>query len=134
MPVSDAVDTLGGVAVTRLRAAVGGYMNGYWQAGTPVTDAITCSIQPMTGRDLQVLPEGQRADEVQVFYSTSELRTREPQQWDADTLLFAGVTWRVIRVKTWAALGATYYRALVAKVTPSGSVAALSAVESGDHL
>lgn len=134
MPVSDAVDALGGVAVTRLRAAVGAYANGYWQAGTSVTDAITCSVQPMTGRDLQVLPEGQRADEVQVFYSNSELRTREPQQWDADTLLFAGVTWRVIRVKTWAALGATYYRALAAKVAPSGSVGTSNVSESGDHL
>lgn len=132
MSVAPAVDALGGTPITLVREGAGTLVGGYWQAGATTNSTVLCSVQAPNGRDLQVLPDGQRADEVRVIFSTNVLRTREPGQWDPDALVFDGFTWRVKNVQTWTAFGGTYYRALVTKVTPAGSVGNATPAEAGD--
>lgn len=50
-------------------------VNGIAQAGAVSTLKIQAVAQPVTGRFLQLLPEGLHADEARVLYTTTELFT-----------------------------------------------------------
>lgn len=107
---------------TRTRTAAGSYdTHGVYTAGSAATSSVDASIQPSHGRDLQVLPEGRRGDEIRTVYCMTELRTTSPAG-AADKLTVDGETWEVIHVFPWASLrpALTYYRALIARTTPSG--------------
>jgi len=66
--------------VTRLTAAVPPIdAHGRAIAPTPSTFVIgTACLQPLTGRDLLVMPEGERSEETKWLYSDTELRGRGP--------------------------------------------------------
>lgn len=81
-------------------------------AGT--TLSISASVQPVDGRTLQALPEGQRAEESRVIYTATELRTRGPAG-EADDVTIDGEPWTVTRVERWDGFGETYFRAFVAR-------------------
>lgn len=105
----------GTYTVTR-RAAESDDGHGRAVAGATSTLSIVASVQPMSGRDLQALPEGQRADETVVIYTTTFLTTRSETN-APDTLVIGGNTYEVFRVETWVAFGRTHYRAYAARRT-----------------
>lgn len=105
---------------TVTRTAAGTRTLGRYTPGAPSTFSIVASIQPVTGRDLQTLPEGQRAEETRVVYTTTELRTRTATV-EPDTLSIDSETWAVTKVERWQAFGGTHYRAMVARQTPGGA-------------
>lgn len=71
---------------------------------------ITAGIQPLRGRELQDLPEGQRADETRILYTTTPLRTRQPGA-EADLVTIDGEVWRVDTVDSWP----SYYRCVITR-------------------
>jgi len=99
---------------TVTRTAAGTRTLGRYTAGAASTFSIEASVQPVTGRDLQAMPEGQRAEETKVVYTTTELRTRTPAG-EPDTIAIDSETWAVTKVERWDAFGDTHYRAYVAR-------------------
>ncbi len=82
--------------------------------GFPTTFSIEASIQPVTGRDLRSLPEGQHADDTKIVFTVTELKTRSPSS-EPDVITYKGEPWQVIRVEDWEHWGSTHYRCMMAR-------------------
>lgn len=81
----------------------------------------TASIQPLSGRQLASLPEGQSAEDTRVVYTTFELRTRGPAN-APDIVLYNDEQWRVYQVLPWEGLsGSPHYVAYIARQTNQAS-------------
>jgi hypothetical protein len=103
---------------TVTRTAAGTLTTGRYTAGATSSFSIVATIQPMTGRNLKILPEGQHAEETMVVYTTTELRARTPAS-EPDVFTFDGEAWKVVNVKRWQAFGDTHYVATIGRtVTP----------------
>lgn len=71
---------------------------------------------PVTGRALNVLPEGLRSHETLALYTTDALRTAlDPAGAQGDLVAYNGLTYEVQVTERWADNGA-YYRSLATKV------------------
>lgn len=79
-----------------------------------VTFAIVASIQPVRGRELADLPEGQRGDEIKVVYTTTEVQTRMPG-FEPDVITIDGEPWTLIRSERWESFGSVHWRAYCAR-------------------
>lgn len=120
MSLAAAIDSFKTGTYTVTRYATGSYTAGRWAPGAPSTLNIDACIQPLTGRDLKILPEGRRADETLVLYTKTLLRVPS-QGGGADQVSISGVMYEVIHVETWSsAIADTYYRVLAARVNSSG--------------
>ena len=76
-------------AQTVMRQTGGGYVRGEWVDGTQAVVTIYGSVQPVSGQELLVLPEGRRTSEVVKVYTDSELNTSEIGQ-DPDRMMWRG--------------------------------------------
>jgi len=93
---------LGSVPVTLRRyGAVTRDSGGYATAlPTPTETTIYAAVQPMKGRDLQILPEGERAKDYRKFYTYSEVRTSVQATGEpADRIVYGGIVYEVQQVK-----------------------------------
>ncbi len=81
---------------------------------SPSTLTVTASVQPLTGRELQRLPEGMRTKELMKMYLVEELLVSAPGQ-EPDTVSIDGVDFQVEAVERWGPLG-NYHKAIVSKV------------------
>jgi hypothetical protein len=112
----------GTYSVTRSSGAGSYDTNGdYTPAGTSVIN-VKASIQPLNGRELKVLPEGQHGAELRKVYSVTELKTRTPTS-EPDIVSYKGEDWEVVAVEGWEAFGSgsggDHYKAIIARtVTP----------------
>lgn len=52
----------------------GAYVNGFWIEGSEVTTTIKASVQPISGKDVELLPEGKRLNESFKLFTDSELK------------------------------------------------------------
>ncbi len=100
MPASDAIARRA-KPVTITRPGSGSYVGGIWQAATPENIAIQAVIQPMTGKERALLPEGQRETGRWRVWSMVELRVN-------DTLQIHGTNCVLIAVEKWT----DHYRAV----------------------
>lgn len=102
-------EELGAVEATRTRyAAQSVSASGVVTRGNGSDTDIVGVFQPVTGLDLQNLPEGRRADEVSVFFTESELRVR-------DWLTVGADIYEVDSVKTRSEFSETWYRAVISR-------------------
>lgn len=99
--------------VTRQSASAYGD-DGVLDAPTTSTVTIRACVQPVTGRELQRLPEGLRTRELLSVWTATQLFTQGAGQ-DPDLLDIDGDTWEVQTVERWDTLGA-YWKVVVAKV------------------
>ncbi len=102
----------GPFTVTRTEA--GEREKGRYTPGDDDTFTIVASVQPVGGRELRDLPEGQRADETRVIYTLTELRTRQGET-EPDVITLDGQPWTVIRVERFDSFGETHYRAYASR-------------------
>lgn len=86
------------VALVVTRTAPAAPVNGITPAGSTTTTPIDGSVQPVTGRALRDLPEGQRTDDVRVIYTEQECfvrdATHEPDVIAIPDMDLNGRTWR----------------------------------------
>jgi len=85
--------------VTLRRFQSGGYTNGRWTDGSFVDSAITSSIQPLKGEEMQELPEGRRDSEGYKLYTSTLINTITSV--NPDLILFFGKTFEAIQVFPW---------------------------------
>lgn len=102
--------------VTRASSASSYDANGRPVAGGTTTITVNASVQPTSGRDLQLLPEGERTKESLTFFATSELRTSDPETGTpADRVAYGSKNYEIQSVQDWSEL-AGYWRAVGMKV------------------
>jgi hypothetical protein len=95
----------------------GTYVAGVFTPAATSTVSVIASVQPMTGRDLQRLPDGLRAMELLVVFSVDELKVAAPGV-RPDVLAIDDATWQVETVERFNVLG-NYYRSIVSKIPES---------------
>jgi len=87
---------LGLSTVTRRRFATGSRTSGRFTAGAATDTAILMSVQPLNGRELASLPEGERSSTVLKGYTESDVRTLDqiasPQEL-ADRIVVLSGRW-----------------------------------------
>ncbi len=99
----------------------GDYVDGYWVETGENTIAITASIQPATGKDLQNVEEGRRNSGVFAVFTSTEIRTAEQATasadpgTEADELVINGQRYEAVHVEPWANNVINHYRALFAR-------------------
>lgn len=101
------------------RRTAGAITNGIAAAPSEATFTIEAVVQPVTGRELQSLPEGMRTEQVVSIHTTSSLRTaNEAGGLLPDHIDWQGATYQVRRVEDWSDQGG-YYLAHATRVEAS---------------
>lgn len=100
----------GTYAVTRRAKAT--FVQGIATPGATTPIEIAASVQPASGRDLLRLPEGRRATETRVVYTTTQLLVgSQGGTNEADLITIDGASWEVQLVESWpGAVG--YFKAI----------------------
>lgn len=102
------------------RTAAGSYVDGFYVDGGVSSFNIDASIQPVTGRETLAVPEGYRAEETRVVYTTTELRALTPTSI-GDVITYKSEPWEVIKSEQWPDLaGSEFTRAYIARRPPGG--------------
>lgn len=104
--------TSGTYVVTR--TAVGTTTKGIYTAGATSTFSIVASVQPVDGKTLDALPEGERMKETRLVFTETELKARTPAH-EPDWIAIGGERYEVFRVKKWEAFGESHYEALISR-------------------
>jgi hypothetical protein len=138
MSLNEVIEDLENATITVQRTTAVARVNGVKQAGTVSTFTCIAGIQPaynvnrvVGGADLHALVDGQRITDVRIFWTTVELRTREPAgngfpAQEPDLIIgFEGANWTVIRVEKWSPPEEegdddTHFKSIVTKQTFGG--------------
>ena len=106
------VDTFGGL-VSCTRFAAGYTVNGRSVPGAPIPFTIYAVIEPLAGRELLILPEGERSKESVKIYTDTRLQTiNETGMIKADRVSWQGRQFEVRNVKIWSDGEDTFYQAV----------------------
>jgi hypothetical protein len=120
--LNEVITGLGAATYTVVRTGAGIYDHGRYVVGGPSTFTIVAGVEPVTGRELYDMPEGQRGDEVVKIFTAYPLRTRAPGN-DPDVILYRGEPWTVVNVALWDGLGQIHYEAKAVRApSPAGTV------------
>lgn len=100
------------------RTAAGTLSSGVYTSGATSTVNITASVQPLNGRDRQVLPEGIGQTDARKVITTTQLYAGGTT-YEADKITIDGETWVVVHVDgPWIAFGGTHYNVTVTRESP----------------
>lgn len=86
--------------------------------GATETFEIVASIQPLSGREAQTLPEGRTANDTRTMYTTDELITQS-KQYLPDEITIGDDRWAVYQVSKWEGRrpsGSPHYVALIVRL------------------
>jgi len=92
----------GTYTVSRISAGSSTYVAGRRQAGSTSTFSIPAVVVPLSGMDLQRLPEGFQSQQTIAIYTTVELKTASSDTaQDADQLNYQGQQYQIENVEHW---------------------------------
>lgn len=100
--------------VTRASGAGAYGSDGKFDEPGTTTLSVQAVVHPLTGRDLQRLPEGLRTSDVLCVYSVERLRVKAAGE-RPDKITIGGEQYQVEHVEDWSTLG-NYFRSYVRKV------------------
>lgn len=129
MSLGDSLDSLVTNTVTLNRRAKGTYVKGVYVLGVlTVIPGITMVVQPaynlnrvVGGADLSAKADNQKAADVRVCYTSTELKTISDTT-DPDVITdLESSSWTVTRVERWELSGDVHYRCILSKVTGGAS-------------
>ncbi len=112
MSLASPLFTSGTYTVTR--RATGSLANGDWTPGASSTFTVEADLQPLSGNDLKILPEGQHGEEMQKLYLSVELFTARLDK-EADQITIDGAEWKVINVRKYTILTGNF-KVIVARI------------------
>ena len=104
--------TPGPLTVTRQTA--GGYTDGIYAPDTTSTLPIIACVQPLGGRTLRSLAEGEAAVETRELDTVTELFTRTATR-EPDLVAIDGEAWQVAKVARWQSFGTVHYHVTVSR-------------------
>lgn len=101
--------------LTVIREKTGFYVEGRYQETPPEEVAIKASVQPVSGQDRMMLPEGIRSKEIVKIYTTYLLKTASAEgSIKADVVIYNGCRYDVTMVQDWTVDGG-FYKAFAAR-------------------
>ena len=116
MNLASVIANLGATIYTVTRLESNGYTDGRRNAPTASTLTILAMVQPLSGRELDRMPEGLQDKEVRAVWTTENLKvTVAGGDHEPDVITIDGAPYQVQTVENWSALG-NYRRYLAAKV------------------
>lgn len=116
MNLSSVITNLGATNYTVTRLASNGYTDGRRNAPTSSTLTILAMVQPVTGRELDRMPEGLQDKEVRAVWTVADLKvTVAGGEHEPDVITIDGFAYQVQSVDDWSTLG-SYRRYIAAKV------------------
>ena len=95
------IASMNGKNYTLKRKNPGSYVAGKWVDGSNISGLVAfASIQPLSGKEMVRIPEGDRNRERKVAYSADELRVADPSgKYKADILTVDGQDFQVESVE-----------------------------------
>lgn len=97
----------------------GQYVDGFWVPGTTQRIQVTGSLQPMSMRDLELLPEGERVKQTFKIYTDTVLFTgREGGLRSPDRVCIGGEWFRVQASERWDGTDLPYFKSLLVRENP----------------
>lgn len=114
MSLLDTIADLGSTYTVTRRGAPTSVKGIMTAAPTTTTLSITASVQPVSGRDQQNLPDAMRTRELRVVFTATEIMPVRPG-YVADVVTYGGEPWEVLRSEKWEAFGDTFWRAYIAR-------------------
>ena len=106
-------------------SGVGSYVDGIWVEPVRTNMTVIASVQPMTPKEVLLLPEGDRQKETLKLYSTYQFKTqKDGSMQTSDYVVIDGRTYMVIACTDFAvhsSLNIRYYRADCVSVNPKSS-------------
>ena len=117
--VSGCIEKVSAGEVRRVRHQPGTYVKGRWQEGAETEIAIKASVQPVTGKELQMLPQTFMSRATIKVYSVDELfqGSREAGQ-SPDSIIWRDKRYEVNVVEDWSEQGG-YYKAFALLEIPN---------------
>ena len=100
--------------LTLQRLSGGTYVNGIWTNQTATTSTFTASVQPLSGEELQSLPEERRNKKTYKLYTSTKLETVNSQ--NPDRVIIYTETYEVFRVDIWQNNIINHYEIYVSKI------------------
>ena len=117
MSLLDSIADFATGTYTVTRSTLAGYSSdGYIQAPSTSTLSIVASIQPLSGRDLLILTDAERAEETRWLYTVTPLLTLAATN-EPDVVSVDGVAWVVKTIERWDDPDGTFYRCKIARRT-----------------
>lgn len=89
----------------------GSFVLGKWVAGSATTFTIWASVQPVSGMDLQLVPEGRRDSQAVKIYTSTLLQIGEGGT-NADILTAFGDQFEIIEVQPWQSNVINHYKCI----------------------
>lgn len=94
--------------------------DGYITDAVPVESLILASVQPMSGKDVEKLSEGERHREGLKLYTVSDLRTADQYAGTiADRVVIDDITYEVLHVERQRSV-IPHYKAMVLRMQEEG--------------
>lgn len=109
MSIPSVIDYFKTGSYTIKRRVKGAVVNGIYTDGAETQFSIDASIQPITGRELRNLQEGQATVDDKVIYTRTELKCRQPTH-EPDIIVIAGEEYEIYRVESHQVLS-SHFRA-----------------------
>lgn len=107
----------GSIQLTLIRRGNGSYVRGRWvDDSTPDSVTITANVQPVSPKEILMLPESDRTRDAVKVFSKSEIRTAKEGSHVADQFVFDGTTYEVRKVKKWQMGVLDHYWAIAVSV------------------
>ena len=99
-----------------IKRASGSYVDGSWVAGADTDINADACVQPTRGKDLEKLPEGQRASVIYTIYLENEVFTaRQSSAQTSDRIEWRGAVYQIEHVEPWF-ICASYSKAYMRRV------------------
>lgn len=106
--VSEALDSDTAQLLTVERTSAGSYVDGIYQQGSVSTFKALISVQQPTPKQLEVLEEGERSQDIKLFISNKPLRTADDKDNEvADVVIYKSKKYKLIRAGDWNDYGHT---------------------------
>lgn len=103
-------------AFTVKRKAAGTLVKGKLVEGSTSTITIQASVQPMRGKDVDLLPEGRRTSQAVWIYTDTQLQLSNSTAFtNPDILVAFGSDFEVLSVEPWQSGVISHYKCMAVK-------------------
>ena len=103
-------------ALTCQRSQGGTWNRGFYDPGDSDEFTIYASVQPISGKELRILPEGRRETATYTLYTDTKMNEQGSAQLP-DVVTIDGEIYEVIKVFPWQNTALAHYKVIVGKPT-----------------
>ena len=124
--LNESIDSLATGDYVVTRKLLGAFTDGIYVSGATSTFTINAVVESATGLqrvvggyEMRMDAQGQRATDIRVIYTRTQLRTRD-HLYEPDRITIDDDQFTIFRCEPWDLNGETHFRALATRVTGGG--------------